>query len=316
MESNHQTLNDELERIKFQHEIKVLEFEHEISRLKLENKKLKGEDKNKKYVELEKEIFLLKKRLESLAAENTILLQKQEPTKDGAFWEAENEQNQIQIVQLEGNKDRTKDKVKDLKRKQNQTQITRNKVPKLIPIKERLIEQGIARFIEGIEPGPGTEIYDSYVQWYNDITERMKLRFVYEYNGYFFIRIFFSLHYEDEPERIFSYKSCENKKNKNDFDTDFTTRTLDRGWTPENIKCVLILHPEKAQEFAELSHIYVGDDMQIDENGNFKLFYWESKKIDEYSFSKELNNAETQELLLNIDCTKHWRSMILCGIKH
>ena len=276
MELNHQTLNDELERIKFQHEIKVLEFEHEISRLKLENKKLKGEDKNKKYVELEKEIFLLKKRLEGLAAENTILLEKQQPAKDRG---------------------------KDLKRKHSQTQVEGNKIPKPPLIKERLIEQGIARFIEGIEPE--TKIYASYVQWYNNITERTKHGYVHEYDRYFLIRR--NLYIEDiditypnSNLRIFSYKSC---KNENDFDTDFTTKTFDREWRLENIKCVLILHPKIAQKFEELHHMFVEEEKQIDENRKLKFHYWESKAINGADFSGHVDDEDEDHI-----------SLILCGI--
>ena len=81
-------------------------------------------------------------------------------------------------------------------------------------------------------------------------------------------RVNYYVDHINDHKRIFSYKSCENK---NDFDTDFTTRTLDRGWTPENIKCILILHPKKVEE---LNHNYVKDNKQVDENGKFKFYFW------------------------------------------
>ena len=224
------TLRDELERKEFKHEIEKLKLEKEVMRLNLELKsaetlknKGEGEDTEK-----------LKKEVEELKAENERL------TKKVLKLKSENERlqprNETTVVKLDEN------------------------IPKLIPIKDRLIDQGVRRFIEGIEPE--TKVYDSYVQWYDDVSERMTRQVLYEYDKYLLVREQFKL--ESKSGTGISYRS--HGKDSTMRSSGFELRTLERGWTKENIKIVLVLHPKNPSKYLEMNPCYSGKD-QTDENG-------------------------------------------------
>ena len=277
-----QDMQLEIKRLTFQLKISELNMKANTSRFELENKKLKHKDENKKYVELEKEIFSLEKRNQDLAAENSKLLKNQKTTKE-------------RVRELQS-------KVEHLQKLNSEAQVAQfegdNTLKLRIPIKEKLIEHGVARFLEN---GPVTKAYDSYAQWYDDVSEIMEKESLYEYGKYLFVRDIF------KPDtKIWVYQSSVKGKEVC-IKSDFKTETLDRGWTEENIRWVLILHPTKAESFEELSHCYTGNNDQKDcWNGRFNYSIWKSKVINSADFSKEMASSDSGK--------RH--SMILCCIKN
>ena len=263
---------DESSHLKF---VDQLGLEHEINGLKLENEMLKSKDEKSKYVKLEKKISLLEKQNKGLTAENMILLKAQKPTEE----RIKKLEEEIGCLQKE---------------RQTKGVFEGNDVFKFIPIKERLIDQGVKRFIEGIKPE--TKIYDTYSQWYDHITEIMETGFVYEYDKYLFVRDLF----ESNTNSCF-YRSY--GKNKEMCSGGFKSETLDRGWAKENIKLILILHPTNARESVELNHRNTGKDDQTDSNKKYNYHHWETNSI---KFTTK-----------NIDSSNSGKchSMILCCIK-
>ena len=158
-------------------------------------------------------------------------------------------------------------------------------------MKDRLIEQGVRKFIECIEPE--MKVYDSYVKWYDDVTERMKNSVTYEYDKYLFIRQEFKPRVEDGKKFTLQYRS--HRSDSKMYNVGFETKTLDQGWTKENIKMVLVLHPRSPPLFSELNfklENQVGHK-QKDADGKLLYHYWQSAGV-----------------------VEHRRYRILCCIKH
>ena len=64
------------------------------------------------------------------------------------------------------------------------------------------------------------------------------------------------------------------------FGKGFESKTLDQGWTNENIKMVLCLHPKNPQQFYELNYKmenHVGFK-QKNADGKLLYHYWESAR--------------------------------------
>ena len=153
-----------------------------------------------------------------------------------------------------------------------------------------MIEQGVRRCIECIEPE--TKMYDSYVKWYEDITERMAIGVTYEYDKYLFLRQEFKPR-KDGKKSTIAYRS--HRTDSGMFNVGFETKTLDQGWTNENIKMVLQIHPKNPQQFYELNH-------NMEDHVGFKQKDADGKLL--YHCWKFAGNVEPQ------------RSRILCCIKY
>ena len=161
---------------------------------------------------------------------------------------------------------------------------------KSMSMKDRLIEQGVRRFIECIEPV--TKVYDSYVKWYDDVTERMENGVTYEYDKYLFIRQEFE---PPQEGRKYTLKYRSHRTDSKMYNAGFETKTLDQGWTKKNIKMVLHLHPKNPQQFCELNYKMENQFgfKQKDADGKILYHYWQSAREVEWQ-----------------------RSRILCCIKH
>ena len=248
-----------LENITLRDELERKELQHEIGKLKLEKEVMCLNLELKSAEKLKEENEKLKEEVSELKSENKRLQPRNQTT--------------------------------DVKSEKN--------IPKLIPIKDRLIDQGVRRFIEGIESK--TKVYDSYVQWYDDVSERMRHKVLYEYDKYLLIREHFNL--GDSS----SITYCSYGKDSTMRGGGFESRTLERGWTKENIKIVLILHPKNPSKFLEMNPCYSGKD-QTDENGKRNYHYWK------YDYE---NATESQDVS-KVKETKRGKvlSVILCCIKY
>ena len=309
---NNEISQDQLERKVLQYEIEKLKLEKEIMRLAFENENLKKEvkeikienesgqleEKNEKLA-LEKEIMRLgfenenlkkevkeikaeKSESEKLTEENEVLKKQVEELnskKDSRKLEEENEKLKKEVSNLTTD---GKTLTKENERLQNEIERLQKNQPatvklevnsKLVTMKDRLIEQGVRRFIECIEPE--TKVYDSYVKWYEDITERMENGVTYEYDKYLFLRQEFEPRKDGKKFRI-EYRS--HRTDSGMLYVGFETKTLDQGWTNENIKMVLLLHPKNPQQFYELN--YKMEDhvrfKQKDADGKLLYHYWQS----------------------------------------
>ena len=224
--------------------------------LEFENRKLKEEIESLKSKQAEQEV-------EKLKLENQIL--KLENQNQRLVYENENlkkndnsHDKMRDSGELKEEVEKLKEEVEGLKLKSenqlsNQQPIkAKSNLPKLVTKMDRLIE-GVSRFIEGIEPK--TKEYDSYVQWYDDMLERMENGCVYDCQKYLLfcgkdIRSVYNLTYHSyagDSIRLFQPQH-------------FFSKTLKQGWTHENTKLVCILHPENPQQFIELDPGYIEKD--------------------------------------------------------
>lgn len=163
-------------------------------------------------------------------------------------------------------------------------------------ISERLIE-GVSRFIEGIEPN--AKAYDSYTDWYEDITKIMRIGRVYVNPKYLLIRDVFT-----RPNiSDITYVSHGKNRNTNRYRITFTSETLDEGWQKENIKMVLLLHPKDPKYNVEL-HFLRKDN---------KDWYGKEKQHMWISTNEEKNKACLKENVL--ENGKREFNCILCCIK-
>ena len=168
---------------------------------------------------------------------------------------------------------------------------------KLVTKEDRLIE-GVSRFIEGIEPK--TKTYDSYVQWYDDISNRVEHGGVYKYSKYLFsCNKQFSL-----SNAWVSLISHSDQTSKITFIGTFIVNNLQEEWTHENTRLVFILHPKHPHKFVELDQ----KGIQRDEVGNVLSHTWITHRD---NITTSWNNDE-----FKIDQTKNTCWMILCCIKH
>ena len=114
------------------------------------------------------------------------------------------------------------------------------------PIEEQLFE-GVSRFIEGIEPK--TKIYDSYVQWYEYMLEKMRSGAIYKSHDKNHKYLFIS-------NKDFNFKSHSvsfvSKHRNNDANATFIANTFEEGFTHKNTKLVCVLHPKQPLQFVEL----------------------------------------------------------------
>ena len=244
---------------------------------KLENKKLKDEIESLK----------TQHRIEKLEIENQSLK-----------WE-----NQVMILQST-NKN-LKEEVENLKVENTNTKVG-NQISKqqqhqavgYISMEERLIE-GVSRFIEGIEPK--TKIYDSYVQWYNDVLKRMDHNGILKIQKYLFVcRKQFQIHYFSNVS-FYSYIIPGNVVN----DNSFKIKALEEGWTHENTRLACILHPKNPHQLLELYK----KDINKDEKGKVWNHSWERKGTETFfKIFREKDISKTGLLADKCD-------IILCCIK-
>ena len=282
---NNEISQDQLERKIFQYEIEKLKLEKEIMRLGFENENLKREVKEIKAEKSESEKLteeneVLKKQVEELNSKN-----------DSRKLEEENEKLKKEVSNLTTD---GKTLTKENERLQNEIEGLKKNQPaavklevnsKLVSMKDRLIEQGVRRFIECIEPE--TKVYDSYVKWYEDITERMENRVTYEYDKYLFLRQQFT-YCKDGKKYTIKYRS--HRTDSGMLCVGFESKTLDQGWTNENIKMVLCLHPKNPQHFYELNYKMENNVgfKQKDADGKLLYHYWESARYFEPQRSRIL----------------------------
>ena len=338
-------LKDEIERKDLQHEIEKLKLEKEIMELKSENKiqklvhekenltrnneseKLENENKKlkienekhkigKKNVELklEKEKDIEKEIEQSkLALKNLEQLknEKENLEKSGAMREG-NETFEDENKRLKEENEQLKSELKNeqLKtelHKQNLDVNTKTIPPKVITDGDRLIE-GISRYIDGIEPK--TNEYDSYTQWYDDLSNIMPH---YQYNTvqkyvhpkYLLIQKKFTTNQINSVD--FIYQTSNYKGIDNSF--VFQGSLSEMMWTNENTKSVFILHPKNPEKSVEL----IQNGREIGDYG----YRWKSKICVVFS---ELTN-KTTDVVVNggrgrriHDMKEH--VLVLCAIKH
>ena len=238
-----------------------MNLEKEVLRLGFENENLKKEVKSLK---AEKDSGKLEKENEKLKKEISDL------TTDGKNLKTENQRLKNEIQRLE------KNHLASSKSKATNKSM-------LVSMKERLIEQGVWRFIEGIKPE--TKVYDSYVKWYDDVSERMSQNVPYEYDKYLFVRQEFKQPEKGKKVKL-SYRSYR-EEDITMINAGFETKTLDRGWTNENIKMVFVLHPKDPQKFYELNYMQEHDKNQVDADGKLIYHRWRLND-DEYIHSRIL----------------------------
>ena len=283
-----ETLKNKLKNKVLQNEFEKLNLEKEVMRLGFENENLKKEVKSLK---AEKDSGKLEEKNEKLEFDNESLRKEIHNSKND-FWKLEEEikklKKEVSDLKTDGENlktenQRMKNEIQRLEKKHLATvKSEATKISKLVPMKERLIEQGVWRFIEGIESE--TKVYDSYVQWYDDVSERMIRGNPYEYDKYLFVRQTFK-----QPEKgkkiALSYRSY--RTDSTMVNVGFQTKTLDRGWTNENIKMVFVLNPKDPQKFYELKYMEKYNKDQVDADG--KLIYHRWKLNDgEYARSRIL----------------------------
>ena len=190
-----QMMQLELERKDFQHQIEKLKFEKEIMRLKFDNqnlsyeneslkKKENSEDKIKESTEMKEKVEKLDKNVERLDVNVKSLKIENQKLKEIS------EELKKKIEELEENSEMSNEKLKGKSQPSNQSNPFQKN--KLVTKIERMTE-GVSRYIEDVEPK--TKIYDSYVQWYDDITKRMDNEIVYRSAKYLFLRRLGDLEY-------------------------------------------------------------------------------------------------------------------------
>ena len=255
----------ELELEKLKDENESLKTQHNIEKLKLENQSLKWEN----------QVLNLRDTNKNLVHENGNLKDENEELKEKV--EKLNVENKNLTVGVELSKQ----------------QVSKAKVPAgYATIEERLTE-GVSRYIEGIEPK--TKTYDSYVQWYDDILERMDDGAVYKNKKYLFFckreyGFHSSVYFDSQTEKTFIDSNC------------FKVKSLNEGWTHENTRLVCILHPKNPHQLLELYK----EETEKDQRGHVTCYTWKalSKKFTESREDIEKSAFSTSG------------SMILCCIKH
>ena len=267
--------------------------------LELENKKLKDEIERKdlhhqiEKLKLEKEIMELKSeiKIQKLVYEKENL-EKSGNTK-GETGKFENEKKKLK-----------KENVNLATNLLKQYHINRKtNLPKVITNGDRFIE-GISRYIEGVEPE--TNEYDSYTQWYDDISKRVTpskhKTFVH-------------------PKYVLIQEIFEAKSNVTNIIVDFTSHNtvcytysnafhlfgnLSEFWTNENTKSVFILHPKNPEKSLELFQ-----NGQVEQNLEIVGYKWRSSLpvvFQEFSNKSNVNDCGDEEFVEY--------PIILCAIKH
>ena len=194
--------------------------------------------------------------------------------------------------------------------KQNLDVNTKSIPPKVITDSDRLIE-GISRYIDGIEPK--TNEYDSYAQWYEDLSNIMPQ---YQYNTiiqkyahpkYILIRKKFTIDQRMSGGNIdFIYQTSNYKEVDNTF--VFQGSLSEMIWTNENTKSVFILHPKNPEKSVEL----LQNGREIGNNG----YRWKSKSCGALS---EFTNKTTDIKVVDGRGRRHDMKehvLVLCAIKH
>ena len=133
------------------------------------------------------------------------------------------------------------------------------------PIEKQLFE-GVSRFIEGIEPK--TKIYDSYVQWYDDVLEKMRSGIVYKSHEKNQKYLFISNKYFNFKSHSVSFVSKHRNKHVN---ASFFANTFEEGFTHKNTKLVCVLHPKQPLQFVELDQ----KEIVKDKAGKLIGHFWE-----------------------------------------
>ena len=87
---------------------------------------------------------------------------------------------------------------------------------------------------------------------------------LYEYDKYLFGKQSFKSEKSD-ARQIVTYRSY--RTDSTLVNIGFSTKTLERGWTSENIKIVLVLHPKDPQKFYELKYVQNYKEDQVDADG-------------------------------------------------
>ena len=291
-----QMMQLELERKDFQHQIEKLKFEKEIMRLKFDNqnlsyeneslkKKENSEDKIKESIEMKEKVEKLDKNVERLDVNVKSLKIENQKLKEIS------EELKKKIEELEENSEMSNEKLKGKSQPSNQSNPFQKN--KLVTKIERMTE-GVSRYIEDIEPK--TKVYDSYVQWYDDITKRMDNEIVYRSAKYLFLRRLGDLEYN----LVIGFIS---KSPNYAASADFNAYTFKEGWTHKNTRLVCILHPEHPDQFIELD--FDGGLRDQDENEYGHLWKVDLKKFLEsrHDGGKRFDNRQVY-------------SIILCCIKH
>ena len=174
-------------------------------------------------------------------------------------------------------------------------------IPKFVTDGDRLIE-GVSRFIEGIEPK--TKEFDSYTQWYDYASERMKER-PYINPKYFLIR---------ECGEIIDKSFVRFCTSSVGYyaPSSFTLplyNISDHFLTFKNIKSVFILHPKNLQEFLELTQY---NEYPSGSKGEFSYSWISEKCNDLKQYCKAVNDENYKTKKKN----KKLYSMTLCAIKY
>ena len=216
-ENEKQKLLNEIEILKMSHSVEKLEMENQLQRLKYE------------------------KELQSLMYENQLRTCKNENGKLRQEMDFLLERfRNLEQGKPELNASTANNCTFNSNRYSNTFQIGRQHV---LTREARLVE-GILKYVE--RSNFQTNVYDSYVEWYSDVIDRMCMNKEYIYPNHLFICKEFKTF-----EKWLCFVSKE-EDSVYDLQIDtFIADSLNHGWTHQNTKTVFILHPTDPAKFVE-----------------------------------------------------------------
>ena len=149
-----------------------------------------------------------------------------------------------------------------------------------IPLETRLVG-GFQRYFEGLKDN--IPYYSSYVDWYTDILELMQSNVPYLYEDVFFVKVVTNKRLCDFGVRFVSKNNRYDKNNKSEFCTSnnsFSMPIVQRGWTHDTTKYILILHPKHLQNPLEMVKSCTDDH------------HWYTNNVSNYNVTRETSGDQ------------------------